>query len=331
MRRARGGGLLLGVWLLAMLAGCTREDADTAAYPTQPVTLVVPFSAGGPTDVLARTLAISLGQTLGQSVVVENRAGAGGTIGAGHVARARPDGYTLLLHHTGMATSKALYSKLAYDPLESFEFVGQVVDVPMTLVGRQDLPPNTPQELFAYIKANRATLNVAQAGAGAVSHLCALLLQRALGVEFTTVQFQGTAPALVALVGGHVDLLCDQTTQTIPHIKAGRVKLYGVTTRARMAALPDAPTLQESGLKDFEVVVWHGLYAPKGTPKAAIDKVDAALRVALKDATVTQRLAELGAEVVPESKQTPAGLGDWLRAEIDKWTPVIRSAGVSAD
>jgi tripartite-type tricarboxylate transporter receptor subunit TctC len=313
MRRARGGGLLLGVWLLAMLAGCTREDADTAAYPTQPVTLVVPFSAGGPTDVLARTLAISMGQTLGQSVVVENRAGAGGTIGAGHVARARPDGYTLLLHHTGMATSKALYSKLAYDPLESFEFVGQVVDVPMTLVGRQDLPPNTPQELFAYIKANRATLNVAQAGAGAVSHLCALLLQRALGVEFTTVQFQGTAPALVA------------------HIMAGRVKLYGVTTRARMAALPDAPTLQESGLKDFEVVVWHGLYAPKGTPKAAIDKVDAALRVALKDATVTQRLAELGAEVVPESKQTPAGLRDWLRAEIDKWTPVIRSAGVSAD
>ena len=331
MRRSCSGLLLLGASLLAMLAGCTREDADTAAYPTHPVTLVVPFSAGGPTDVLGRTLAMSMGETLGQSVVVENRVGAGGTIGAGHVARARPDGYTLLLHHTGMATSQALYSKLAYDPLESFEFVGQVVDVPMTLVGRQDLPPDTPQELFDYIKNNRATLNVAQAGAGAVSHLCALLLQRALGVEFTTVQFQGTAPALVALVGGHVDLLCDQTTQTIPHINAGRVKLYGVTTRARIAALPDTPTLQESGLKDFEVVVWHGIYAPKGTPHTAIEKIDAALAIALKDPAVTQRLSELGAEVVPEAKQTPAGLRDWLRAEIDKWTPVIRSAGVSAD
>jgi len=328
----RGSGLvLLGTCLLAMLAGCTREDAHTAAYPTHPVTLVVPFSAGGPTDVLARTLAISMGQTLGQSVVVENRAGAGGTIGAGHVARARPDGYTLLLHHNGMATSKALYSKLAYDPVESFEFVGQVVDVPMTLIGRQDFPPDTPQELIAYLKSNKQTINLAQAGAGAVSHLCALLLQRALGVEITTVQFQGTAPALVALVGGHVDLLCDQTTQTIPHIKAGRVKLYGATTRARITALPDTPTLQESGLKDFEVVVWHGIYAPKGTPQTAIDKVNAALRVALKDPAVTQRLAELGAEIVPESKQTPAGLRDWLQAEIDKWTPVIRSAGVSAD
>jgi len=314
-----------------MLAGCTREDADPAAYPTHPVALVVPFSAGGPTDVLARTLAISMGQTLGQSVVVENRAGAGGTIGAGYVARARPDGHTLLLHHNGMATSKALYRNLSYDPLESFDFVGQVVDVPMTLVGRKDLPPDSPQELFAYMKANKQTINLAQAGAGAVSHLCALLLQRALGVEITTVQFQGTAPALVALVGGHVDLLCDQTTQTIPHIKAGRVKLFGVTTRARITALPDTPTLQESGVQDFEVVVWHGIYAPKGTPKGAIDKVNAALRVALKDPAISQRLAELGAEIVPESKQTPAALRDWLRAEIDKWTPIIRSAGVSAD
>lgn len=325
------GLILLGAALLAGLAGCSREGVGTAAYPTHPVTLVVPFSAGGPTDVLARTLAVSMGQTLGQSVVVENKPGAGGTIGAGYVARAQPDGYTLLLHHNGMATSKALYSKLPYEPLESFEFIGQVVDVPMTLIGRRDFPPNNAQELFAYIKAHRETINLAQAGAGAVSHLCALLLQRALGVELTTVPFQGTAPALVALIGGHVDLLCDQTTQTIPHIEAGRVKLYGVTTRARVAALPDAPTLQESGLKDFEVVVWHGLYAPKGTPTAAIDKIEAALWIALKDRAVTDRLAELGAEVVPESKQSPAGLRDWLRAEIDKWTPVIRAAGVSAD
>jgi tripartite-type tricarboxylate transporter receptor subunit TctC len=323
--------VLLAAWLLAALAGCTREDAGTAAYPTHPVALVVPFSAGGPTDVLARTLAISMSETLGQSVVVENRVGAGGTIGAAYVARARPDGYTLLLHHNGMATGKALYSKLAYDPLQSFEFVGQVVDVPMTLIGRGDFPPNGTQELFAYIKANRETINLAQAGPGAVSHLCALLLQRALGVEITTVQFQGTAPALVALVGGHVDLLCDQTTQTIPHIQAGKVKLYGATTRVRIKALPDTPTLQESGLRDFEVVVWHGIYAPKGTPQAALDKVNAALRIALQDPRVTQRLAELGAEIVPESRQTPAGLRDWLQSEIDKWTPVLESAGVSLE
>jgi tripartite-type tricarboxylate transporter receptor subunit TctC len=326
----RLGGLLLGGWLIAV-AGCTGGDADTAKYPTHPVTLVVPFSAGGPTDVLARTLAGPMAQTLGQSVVVENKPGAGGTIAAGYVARAHPDGYTLLIHHTGMATSKALYKNLTYDSMTSFEFIGQVVDVPMTLVGRQDLPPNTMQELIAYIRANKATLNFAHAGAGSVSHLCAMLLQQALGLELTTVQFQGTAPALVAVVGGHVDVLCDLTTQTIPHIKAGRVKLYGVTTQARIAALPDTPTLEESGLNGFEVVVWHGIYAPKATPKAALDKVGAALRAALKDPAVTQRLVELGAQIVPEAAQTPSGLHDRLAAEIDKWTPIIRSAGVSAD
>jgi tripartite-type tricarboxylate transporter receptor subunit TctC len=321
-------GLLLAA--AAVLAGCEGGE-DAKPYPTHPITLVVPFSAGGPTDVLARTLAPAMSASLGQNVVIENKPGAGGTIGAASVARAQPDGYTLLLHHNGMATSKALYRNLAYDPLESFAFIGQVADVPMTLVGRSDLPPNTARELIAYIKANRNTINVAQAGAGAVSHLCALLLQQALGVEFATVQFQGTAPALLALVGGHVDLLCDQTTQTIPHIKGGRVKLYAATTRARIAALPDTPTLQESGLPGFEVVVWHGLYAPKGTPQAALDKANAALRAALKDPAVAQRLGELGAHVVSEDKQTPAGLRDWLRAEIDKWTPVIRAAGVSAD
>jgi len=330
MRAAICGMLLASAWLLA---GCKGGDTDTAAqsYPTRPVTLVVPFSAGGPTDVLARTLAASMSQTLGQSVVVENKPGAGGTIGAAFVARAQPDGYTLLLHHTGMATSKALYRNLAYDPMSAFEFIGQVVDVPMTVVGRPDLPPATLPELLAYIKANQKTLNLAHSGAGSVSHLCAMLLQRALGVEITTVQFQGTAPALVALIGGHVDLLCDQTTQTVPHIHAGRVKLYGVTPGTRIAALPDTPTLQEGGLPGFEVVVWHGLYAPKGTPKAALDKVNAALRAALKDPAVTQRLVELGAQIVPDAKQTPAGLRDWLQAEIDKWTPVIRAAGVYAD
>lgn len=323
---------LLGVGLLALLAACTGGEDDTAkSYPTRPITLVVPFSAGGPTDTLARTLAGPISKTLGQSVVVENRPGAGGTLGAAYVARARPDGYTFLIHHNGMATSPALYRKLPYDPLTDFEFVGQVADVPMTLIGRAGFAPDSLEELIAYIKANSKTINLAHSGAGSVSHLCAVLLQHALGIELTTVQFQGTAPALIALVGGHVDLLCDQTTQTIPHIKAHKVKLYGTTTATRVAALPDTLTLREGGLKEFEVVVWHGIYAPKGTPKAVIDQFNAALRSALRDPAVSQRLAELGAQIVPESKQTPAGLRDWLQAEIEKWTPLIRSAGISAD
>jgi tripartite-type tricarboxylate transporter receptor subunit TctC len=325
-----------GVWVLtfglvAVLAACGR-DADTAkSYPMRPITLVVPFSAGGPTDVLARILAGPMSKTLGQSVVVENRPGAGGTLGAAHVAQARPDGYTVLIHHNGMATGPALYRKLPYEPLRDFEFIGQVADVPMTLIGRKDLAPETLEEVIAYIRANRKTINFAHAGAGAVSHLCAMLLQRTLDVELTTVQFQGTAPALIALVGGHVDLLCDQTTQTLAHIKAHNVKLYGTTTLTRVAALPDTPTLSEGGLNQFEVVVWHGVYAPKGTPDAVLDKLAAALRSALHDRTVMERLSELGAQIVPESKQTPAGLRDWLKAEIDKWTPLIRSAGISAD
>ena len=225
----------------------------------------------------------------------------------------------------------ALYRELAYDPLTSFELVGQLVDVPMTLVGRRDLPPDTAPELIAYLNANQATLNFAQAGAGSVSHLCTLLVQQALGLHLTTVQFQGTAPALVAVVGGHVDLLCDLTTQALPHIHAGRVKAYAVTTRSRIAVLPDTPTLQESGLDGFEVVVWHGMYAPKGTPLPALDKINAALRAALRDPAVATRLTELGAHIVPEAAQTPAGLRDRLAAEIEKWTPIIRAAGVSAD
>jgi tripartite-type tricarboxylate transporter receptor subunit TctC len=300
-------------------------------YPTKPVTLVVPFAAGGPTDIVARTLAASMGKTLGQTVVVENKLGAGGTIAANYVAKAQPDGYTILIHHNGMSTAPALYRKLPFNPLTDFEYIGQVLDVPMTLLARKDLPPNNFQELAAYVKANAKTLNLANAGLGAVSHLCGMLFQRALGVELTTVPFQGTAPALNALLGGQVDILCDQTTQTMSHIKAGTVKLYGVTTRERVKVLPDTPSLAESGLKDFEVKVWHGIYAPKGTPPAALEKLNSALRTALKDPAMVSRMTELAAEIVPESKQTPEGLRVWLKQEIDKWGPVIRAAGVFAD
>ena len=308
---------------------CSLAAAQT--YPSKPISLVVPFAAGGPTDIVARTLAANMSKSLGQTVLVENRVGAGGTLAAGYVAKANPDGYTFLIHHNGMSTAPALYRKLAYNPMTDFEYVSQVVDVPMTMLGRKDLPAKNLQELSAYVKANAKNINLANAGLGAVSHLCGMLFQQALGVDLTTVPFSGTAPAMNALLGGQVDLLCDQTTQTTQHIKAGTVRMYGVTTKQRIRALPDAPTLTEGGLKDFEVIVWHGVYAPKGTPTVVIDKVGSAIRASLKDPAFSARMADLGAEIVPESKQSPEGLRNWLQSEINKWGPVIRSAGVYAD
>ena len=307
------------------------SNALAQAYPSRTVTMVVPFAAGGPTDVVARTLGASMSRALGQTVVIENKLGAGGTIAANFVAKAAPDGYTIFIHHNGMATATGLYRKLPYNPLTDFEYIGQVADVPMTLLAKKDLPPDNLRDLITYVRANKEKINLANAGLGAVSHLCGMLFMQAVGVELTTIPFSGTAPAMTALLGGQVDMLCDQTTQTIPQIKAQKVKFYGVTTKQRITALPDAPTLDEQGLKDFEVIVWHGVYAPKGTPKEALDRLNAALRASLKDPDVASKFAELGAQVVPEAKQSPAGLRDWLRSEIDKWQPVIRKAGVYAD
>ena len=306
-------------------------NAAAQGYPARPITLVVPFAAGGPTDIVARALSIPMGKALGQTVVVENKAGAGGTLAAGTVARAPNDGYTFLIHHNGMATAPALYRKLAYNPLTDFEYVSQVVDVPMTLIARKDLPAKTFPELQAYLKAQGDKVNLAHAGLGAVSHLCGMVFRQAIGVDLTTVPYGGTGPALQALLGGQVDLMCDQTTQTVPHIKAGSVRFFGVTTAQRIKALPDAPTLAEQGMKGFEVMVWHGVYAPKGTPKEATEKFNAALRTALKDPNFVARMADLGAEIVPDSKLTPDGLRSWLKQEIDRWGPVIKAAGVYAD
>lgn len=305
--------------------------AHAQGYPAKPITLVVPFAAGGPTDVVARLLGASMQRTLGQPVVIENKTGVGGTLAAQHTARSAPDGYTFLIHHNGMATAPTLYRKLGYNPLTDFEYVGQVVDVPMTLLGRKDLPAKDFGELRAWMKASGDKVNLAHAGVGAVSHLCGVLLRQALGVEMTTVPFQGTGPAMNALLGSQVDVLCDQTTQTTPHIKAGTVKLYGVTTPSRLKTLPDAPTLDEQGLKGFQVVVWHGVYAPKGTPKDALDKFGAALRGALKDPAVVTKLTELGAVIPPDDKLTPAGLQSWLKAETERYAPVLKAAGQFAD
>jgi len=305
--------------------------AHAQAYPNKSITLVVPFAAGGPTDVVARLLGATMTRSLGQTVVIENKLGAGGTIAANAVRQAPPDGYTFLIHHNGMGTAPALYRKLPFNPLTDFEYVSQVVDVPMTLLGRKDFPPNNFRELVDYLKANRDKINVAHAGLGAVSHLCSMLFRQAIGVDLTTVPFSGTGPALNALLGGQVDMLCDQTTTTTAHIKAGSVKLYGVTTLQRLRTMPEVPTLAEQGLSGFQVVVWHGVYAPKGTPKAALDKFGAALSAALKDPAVVAKLVELGAVVVPEDKQTSAGLQSWLQAEIARYAPVIKAAGQFAD
>ena len=319
--------ILTGV-LFAAAAGLAQAQAG---WPTKPITLVVPFAAGGPTDVVARTLGAAMTKSLGQTVVVENKLGAGGTVAATAVAKAAPDGYTFFIHHNGMATAPALYRKLNFDPMKDFEFVSQAVEVPMTLLARKDFPANNFQEMVAYIKANKDKINLANAGLGAVSQLCGMMFQRAIGVQLTEVPFQGTAPAMNALLGGQVDVLCDQTTQTVPQIKAGSVKLYGVTTRNRVKVLPNAPTLAEQGLKDFEVVVWHGIYAPKGTPKPIIDKMNAAVRAALKDPDVVKRMDDLGAEIVPDAGNTPDALRVWLKSEIDKWGPVIKAGGKFAD
>ena len=305
--------------------------ADAQQYPNKVVTMVVPFAAGGPTDTVARLISVPMSKSLGQQVIVENVGGAGGTIAANRVAKATADGYTLLIHHIGHATAPALYRKLPYDALNDFEPIGLINEVPMTLVAKKDFPARDLKELIAYVKANKEKINLANAGLGAASHLCGMLFMTAIQTDLTTVPYNGTGPAMNDLLGGQVDIMCDQTTNTTSQIKAEKIKVYGVTTKKRVASLPNVPTMDEAGLKGFEVSVWHGLYAPKGTPKPVIDKLTNALHVALKDDNVKQRFAELGTEPIAENRATPAALHAHLKAEIDKWSPIIKKAGVYAD
>ncbi len=319
---------IAGACALLALAGA----AHAAGWPDKPVTLVVPYSAGGPTDVVARVLAVPMGQSLGQTVVVENTVGAGGTIAPARVARAKPDGYTILIHHMGMATAPALYRKLPYDPLKDFEYIGQVLDVPMTLLSRKEFPANTFPELLDYVKKNGEKVSLANAGTGAVSQLCGMLFMQQVGVKLTTVPYKGAGPAMNDVMGGQVDLLCDQTTQTAPVIADGkRVKVFGVTTPQRLASMPNIPTLDEQGLKGFDLKVWHGMYAPKGTPKEAMDQLNKALNVALKDDNVKKRIAELSSDLVSPDKATPESLRKLLESETARWDKLIKAAGVSAD
>ena len=322
----RGIGAIAFVALLGWTASAIAQE-----YPSKPITLMVPYAAGGPTDIVARSLGQAMGKALQQTIVIENSVGAGGTIAPTRLKNSTPDGYTLLLAHIGMSTAPALYRTLSFRPVEDFEHIGQVVDVPMTLIARQTLEPKDLHELIAYIKANREKLSFANAGIGSASHLCGLLFMSAIDVDITTVPYKGTAPALNDLLGAQVDLLCDQTTQTTQYIKSGRVKAYGATSASRLDTLKELPTLAESGLPGFEVVVWHGVYAPKGTPKAVMDRLVAALQAGIQDPAFVQRMNELGGQVVSRDRATPEGLRTQLRAEIDRWTPIIRKAGVYAE
>jgi tripartite-type tricarboxylate transporter receptor subunit TctC len=264
-------------------------------------------------------------------VIIENVGGAGGTIGINRAAKARPDGYTLLLYHIGMATSPALYRKLQYDTLNDFDYIGQVADVPMMLIAKKTTQASTFAEFLPYAKANKDKLTYANAGLGSASYLCGILLMSAIDANFTMVPYKGTGPAMNDLVGGQVDFMCDQTTNTVPQIKSGNVKAYGVTTASRLASMPDLPTLDEQGLKGFDLVVWNGLFGPKGMPKPAVEKLVAALQTAVQSSAFRARLADLGAEPVPLSKANPGSLGNLLKSEVDKWGPIIKKTGVFAD
>ena len=298
------------------------------------ITIVVPFSAGGPTDRVARDLAEALRKPLGgATVVIENAAGAGSTIGAAKVARAQPDGYTLLLNHIGMATIPSLYRKLSFNVLNDFEYLGIVNDVPMTLVGRPTLEASNYAELSKWISANKEKVNLGHSGLGSAGHLCGLMYQSAIGVPMTTVAYKGAAPAITDLMGGTIDLMCDQTTNTSSQIEAKKVKGYAVTTKERLKtpALKDLPTLGESGVKDFNVTVWHGLYAPKGTPEAVLTTLNTALKAALKDPTFIQKQEGLGAIVATDGRVERKGHKDFVQTEIDSWGKVIKAAGQFAD
>lgn len=312
-----------------LVAGTTAGAA--ADYPSKTITVMVPHAAGGPTDTVARLVTESMTRTLGQQLVVENQGGAGGTLGTGRASRADPDGYTLLLHHVALASSASLYRKLPFDPATSFVGVGLITDVPMTIVGKADLKPDNIGELLDYIRANKDQVTYAHAGVGSASHLCGMLFQDAIDVQMTTVSYKGTGPAMTDLLGGQVEVMCDQTTNTVGHIKSGKIKSYAATTKSRLAVLPDLPTLDESGLKGFEVTIWHGLFAPKGTPGDIVDKLAAALQTALKDPRVVERFAQLGIEPVSPERATPAVLDQHLQSEIAKWKPVIQEAGIYAD
>ena len=330
---------MLKTWMAAAaLAAVATSGAQAQNFPgSKPVSLVVPFAAGGPTDRVARDLAEAMRKHVpGGNFVVENTAGAGGTIAATKVAKANPDGHTLLVWHIGMAATPALYRKLGYKALDDFEYLGMINEVPMTLVGKPQLPANTYRDFENYIRANAGKLNIAHAGLGSASHICGLLWQSTLQTKdaMTTIPFGGTAPAMNALMGGQVDVMCDQTTNTTSQIESGRIKAFAVTTAKPLSSHPvlkHYPSLQEMGLKGFNLTIWHGMYAPKGTPPEVLKVLNEGLKKALKDPEFIKRQEGLGAIVVNDNRVEPAEHKKFVASEIQKIKVAVDAAGKYAD
>jgi tripartite-type tricarboxylate transporter receptor subunit TctC len=300
-------------------------------YPTRPINIVVPAAAGGPTDTISRITAQAMSKHLGQQITIENAGGAGGTIGTARVVRADPDGYTLLIYHVGLSTAATLYRKLPYDTKSAFAPVGLITDAPMTIIGRSDLEPNTLAELVAWLKGRSAKTTFGNAGIGSASHLCGMLFMSQLQLQLTTVPYRGTAPVMNDLIGKQIDISCDQATNTTGPISGKQIKAYAVTTKARLKSLPDLPTADEAGLKGFEVGVWHGVFAPKGTPSAIVQRLSGALKAALTDPDLVKRFNDINTDPMAQERATPEAAGRTLVSEIDRWAPIIKAAGEYAD
>jgi tripartite-type tricarboxylate transporter receptor subunit TctC len=305
----------------------SAAGAAHAEYPDHAINMVVPFAAGGPTDNVARSLAEAMRPSLGQTVIVENKGGAGGTIGTSYVAKQPPDGYTVLLMHVGFSTAPSLYKDPGYDPFKSFEPIGLVVDVPMTILARDNFPPNNIQELAKYVKENADKITLANAGIGAASHLCSTMLNEAFGVNLLTVPYKGTAPAMNDLLGKQVDMLCDQTTNTTQQINAKKVKAYAVTSLKRVPTLSNLPTMDESGYKGFQVGIWHGMWVAKGTPKPVVDKLVKALQAGVADPKFQERMNGLGATVLVQDAN-PQALEKLVQQQVPQWESLFKKAGV---
>jgi tripartite-type tricarboxylate transporter receptor subunit TctC len=306
-------------------------DAGTAAaqtFPSRPITMIVPFSAGGPTDVSARIVGEHLSRTLGQQIIIENIVGAGGTTGSIRAMRANPDGYTIEMGQIGThAVSVAFNPNLAYRPDVDFAPIGLVVDQAVLIVARKNFPPNDLNEFVAYLKANGDKLNMAHAGIGSITHFSCLMLNTVVGAKPTMVPFNGSAPAINALVGGQVDYMCDPISDIVQQVQAGTIKVYATGMGERNPALPNVPTAKEAGLPEFAVSAWYGLFAPKGTPKAVLDTLSDALDKALDDETVRKRLSDLGCDIPAKSKRGQDALAGLVKTEIARWTPIMRAAG----
>ncbi|WP_046868262.1 tripartite tricarboxylate transporter substrate-binding protein [Microvirga massiliensis] len=321
--------LIAGMASAVLAAALTAGSAFAQSYPNRTITMIVPFAAGGPSDAIARLVAQSMSTTLKQQVVIENVAGAGGTTGASRLTRAEPDGYTLLIHHVALAAGASLYKSLPYDTLGDIEAVGLVNYGPMVVTTKKDYPAADAKALFAKLKADGPKTTAAHAGVGSNSHLCNMLLQQTLDTKFTEAAYRGTGPAMNDLMAGQVDLLCDQSTTAVPQIQGNTIKAFAVTSANRLSVLPDVPAMHEAGFPNFEFVIWHGLYAPKGTPKEAIETLNKALQVALNDENVKARFADVGTQTFPKGERSPQAHRARFEKEVATWRDVVAKAGVS--